>query len=104
MIQKIGRVAYKLKQREVSKSQHMLHVSLLKKKGGNNATPALQLTNLDGKSHLRVEPTAILDRRIIKRRNAAAVQWLIHWCGTTSAEATQEDAEKIEREFPEFQS
>ena len=82
----------------------MFHVSLLKRKVGENATPVLQLPNMDGKGHLRVEPTAILDCRIIKRRNAAAVQWLIHWWGTTPAEATWEDAEKIESEFPDFQS
>ncbi|XP_071926078.1 uncharacterized protein [Coffea arabica] len=88
VVQKIGRVAYKLKLLEGSKIHHMFHVSLLKKKIGNNATPALQLPNLDGKSHLRVEPAAILDHKIIKRRNVAAVQWLIHWWGTTPAEAT----------------
>ena len=27
------------------------------------------------------------DRRIIKKKNAVAVQWLIHWWGTTPAEA-----------------
>ncbi|XP_071912251.1 uncharacterized protein [Coffea arabica] len=88
VVQKVGQVAYKLKLPEGSKIHLVFHVSLLKRKVGENATPVLQLQNLDGKGHLRVKPTAILDHRIIKMRNAAAVQWLIHWWGTTLAEAT----------------
>ena len=79
VVQKIGNVAYKLKLPEGSKIHLVFHVSLLKKKVGNNATLVLQLPNLDGKGYLRVETAAILDHRIIKRRNATAVQWLIHW-------------------------
>lgn len=52
---------------------------------------------MDDKGHWRVEPVAILDKRIVKRKNVDAVQWLIHWWGTNLAEATWDDTEVIER-------
>ena len=64
----------------------------------------LQLPETNEKGHLRVEPMAVLDRRIVKKKNAAAVQWLVQWWGATPAEATWEDAEEIELQFLEFQS
>nr|XP_027069090.1 uncharacterized protein LOC113694467 [Coffea arabica] len=79
VIQKIGEVAYKLKLPEGSRIHPVFHVSLLKKKVGEKATLAPQLPNLDEKGHLRVAPIAILDQRSIRKRNAAVVQWLIHW-------------------------
>ncbi|XP_071939876.1 uncharacterized protein [Coffea arabica] len=88
VIEKIGEVAYRLKLPTSSKIHPVFHVSLLKKKTGDQITPILQLPEVDGKGHLRVEPVAVLARRIVKKRNATAVQWLIHWWGTDPAEAT----------------
>ena len=51
---------------------------LLKKNIGDKATPILQLFETDDKGHWRIEPLAILDRRIVKKSNDAAIQWLIH--------------------------
>ena len=79
ILQKIGKVAYKLKLPEGAKIHPVFHVSLLKKKVGDHTTPILQLPNVDEQGHLRVEPVAVIDRRIVKRKNAATVQWLIHW-------------------------
>ncbi|XP_071939991.1 uncharacterized protein [Coffea arabica] len=104
VVEKVGEVAYRLKLPTGSKIHPVFHVSLLKKKVGNQITPVLQLPEVDGKGHLRVEPVAVLDRRIVKKRNAATVQWLIHWWGTDPAEATWEFAEEIGEQFPQFQS
>ncbi|XP_071906022.1 uncharacterized protein [Coffea arabica] len=104
VIHKIGKVAYMLKLPEGSKIHPVFHVSLLKRKVGKSATPVLQLPNVDEKGHPRVELVSVLDRRIVKRKNVVAIQWLIHWWGTTPAEATWEDTERIETEFPEFGS
>nr|XP_027063053.1 uncharacterized protein K02A2.6-like [Coffea arabica] len=55
------------------------HVSLLKRKIGQKVVPVLQLPDTNEKGHFRIEPIAVLDRRIVKKKNAAAVQWLIQW-------------------------
>ncbi|XP_071917155.1 uncharacterized protein [Coffea arabica] len=102
--EKIGNVAYRLKLPTTSKVHPVFHVSLLKRKVGDKVTPTLQLPEMNEKGHWKVEPVAVLDRRIMKRRNAAAVQWLTYWWGTDPAEATWEDAEKIEGQFPTFKS
>ncbi|XP_071928070.1 uncharacterized protein [Coffea arabica] len=59
---------------------------------GHQITPILQLPDTDEKGQIRVEPMALLSRRMIKRKNAAVTQWLIQWWGAERAEATWEDA------------
>ncbi|XP_071917995.1 uncharacterized protein [Coffea arabica] len=102
--EKIGKVAYRLRLLASSKIHPVFHVSLLKKKIGDQISPVLQLLDIDAKGNLRLEPIAVLDRRIVKKRNVVTVQWLVHWWGTDPAEATWEDAEEIERQFPQFHS
>ena len=104
VIGRMGEVTYKLRLPAASKIHPVFHVSLLKKKVGNQTTPVLQLPETDGRGHLRIEPVAVLERRTVKRKNAAAVQWLVHWWGTDPAEATWEFADEIRRQFPHFQS
>lgn len=47
-------------------------------------------------------PVAVLDKRSIKRRNHAVVQWLVQWTDASLEEASWEDAEQIEKKFPTF--
>ncbi|XP_071905946.1 uncharacterized protein [Coffea arabica] len=100
--EKIEKVAYRLRLPTTSKIHPVFHVSLLKKKLGDLTTPILQLQNTDEKEQIRVEPVALLSRRMIKRKNAAVTQWLIQWWGIEPAEATWEDAEQIKEKFPQF--
>ena len=71
---------------------------------GQKVVPILRLPSTNEKGHLRIELLAVLDRRIVKRKNAAAVQWLVQLWGASPAEATWEDTEDIEQRFLEFQS
>jgi hypothetical protein len=43
-----------------------------------------------------------MDRRIVKRKNQAATQILIHWRGFSLVDATWEYAEDIATRFPHF--
>ncbi|XP_071932986.1 uncharacterized protein [Coffea arabica] len=77
--EKVGEVAYRLRLPTASKIHPVFHVSLLKKKLGERAAPILQLLDTDERGQIRVEPVALLGRRMIKRKNAAVTQWLIQW-------------------------
>lgn len=103
VIERIGKVAYKLSLPQSSKIHPVFHVSLLKKKIGQSQVPVRELPVLDSRGVLKTQPVAVLDRRIEKKNNAAAVQYLVHWAGQTEEEATWEFAETIEAQFPTFE-
>ena len=100
MVDKIGKVAYKLALPEEAQIHDVFHVSQLKKAYGD----AAQIIPLPvGSSKDRVfEPLAILDRKMVKRGNRADVRLLIHWKNLSPAEATWEFASEIRRRFPSF--
>lgn len=77
IIQKIGTVAYKLQLPDDAKIHPVFHVSLLKRKLGQNMTAQSTLPPVSPDGNLQMEPVAVLNRRMIKRHNKAVVQWLI---------------------------
>lgn len=104
MLEKIGEVAYRLKLPPTAKIHNVFHVSLLKKKIGDQDSVATQLPPISDTSSYKWAPAAVLQRRIVKRNGAAATQWLIHWLGTATEEATWEFADEIQMRFPDFDS
>ncbi|CAA0810306.1 Unknown protein, partial [Striga hermonthica] len=52
---------------------------------------------------IKIYPSAILEKRMIKRKNSAVVQWLVQWVNMSKEEATWEDAIYIMKQFPEIQ-
>lgn len=102
IIDKVGKVAYRLKLPEGSQIHPVFHVSQLKKSlsKGRQVSPKLPLVSGGGK--LRIEPIAILDRRLVKRRNEPIVQLLVRWSNLSDEEARWEDADTIRVQFPEF--
>jgi len=44
-----------------------------------------------------------LARKIVKRRNAEAVQYLVQWEGLNENQASWEFAYEIERKYPDFE-
>ncbi|XP_078166228.1 uncharacterized protein LOC144560881 [Carex rostrata] len=101
VIEKIGKLAYKLKLPTGSQVHPVFHVSQLKGRIGNGqpVLPNLPIMGADGK--WRVEPVAILQRRIVKKGNTAAAEILVQWSNLPESEATWEDYETLIQQFPD---
>jgi hypothetical protein len=106
VLQRIGKVSYKLQLPTGTLLHDVFHVNQLKKHIGPTAVPnpSLPLVTTDGK--IKQAPLAILQYRQVPRKEGAymilVAQWLIHWENMTPAEATWEDAKFIQATFPSF--
>ena len=99
MLARIGEVAYKLELPPSSTIHPVFHVSQLKQSIGrqpvqSNLPPMPPTPDL--------QPQAVMERRINRKRNHAITQLLIHWKGFSPADATWESAEDITARFPNF--
>jgi hypothetical protein len=107
VLHKVGQFSYQLQLPANCKLHDVFHVSHLKKHKGEHAVPnpILPMVTNDGK--VKTVPIDVLQRRIVPRStgeyDVAIPQWLIHWDTMTSAEATWEDAEFIQKAYPDFQ-
>lgn len=102
VLEKVGKVAYKLLLPEGCQLHSVFHVSQLKKHIGSTAVPSPELPLIDDKGNIKVAPMTILERRLIPRNNEPVVQWLIHWTNLPVSEATWEDTDFIRKVFPSF--
>ncbi|GKC46219.1 hypothetical protein Tco_1063941, partial [Tanacetum coccineum] len=67
----------------------IFHVSQLKvRKGTPPVSQVSSLPSCDKDGLLAVEPIAILDRKMVKKRNVVEVHGLIQWANGTSEDAT----------------
>lgn len=98
VLEKIGPVAYKLALPNTSKVHPVFHMSLLKRARG----PLPQPTELP--EHYTADsppiPVAILDRQMVRRGRVAATKVLVHWSGTSPADATWEFLQDLRLRFP----
>uniref|UniRef100_A0A0A9TKS5 Uncharacterized protein n=1 Tax=Arundo donax TaxID=35708 RepID=A0A0A9TKS5_ARUDO len=101
IMERVGKVAYKLQLPQDAAIHPVFHVSQLKH-CGNHAVPlpGLPLVGPDGK--VKTEPESVLDRRIIPRRGEAVAQWLIKWVNLSVEDATWEDVPFVTQTFKEF--
>ncbi|TQD73313.1 hypothetical protein C1H46_041154 [Malus baccata] len=97
IISRIGSVAYKLQLPENTKLHPVFHVSCLKKHLG----PQVQATVA---GILQDVPVAILDRRMIKRGNAAVTEILVQWQNHSKDDATWEIYHELKMKFPEIEN
>ncbi|GKF29936.1 retrotransposable element Tf2 [Tanacetum coccineum] len=105
VIEKIGKVAYKLDLPAHAQIHNVFHVSQLKVCKGT--PPVSQVSSLPrcGKDGLLVvEPIAILDRKMVKKRNAVEVYGLVQWANGTSEDAIWEPLAELCEKFPTFLS
>ncbi|PKI41787.1 hypothetical protein CRG98_037822 [Punica granatum] len=102
IMDRIGKVAYKLKLPSSDQVHPVFHVSRLKKAIGT-ATCSSELPIPYDTSECRpLQPLAILERRMVKRGNKATAQLLVHWSNTSSNDATWEYADELRLCFPQF--
>lgn len=102
VVQKIGKVAYKLDLPPSSKIHPVFHISQLKRSVGDMATNPTIPEQLSSELELLVEPEAVLEVRTRPRRGVIRTEVLIKWTGLPLFEATWEDGEMLAQRFPEF--
>ena len=99
IIDRIGKVAYKLGLPTTATIHNVFHVSLLRPA----AAPTTPVVDLLPVSHINdAIPQAILERKMVKRHNQAVTKWLIHWAGQSPADASWEFADVVKERFPWF--
>jgi hypothetical protein len=76
---KLGFVAYQLNLPAGSLIHPVFHVSQLKKRVGPTIEIKAQLSLSGPEGRLQDEPVAILQRRIVKKRNQPVVEVLVQW-------------------------
>ena len=101
ILQKIGSVAYKLDLPSTSGVHPVFHVSCLKAKIGQSVTPIPTLPPIDAQGRITPEPKAILQQRPCQlRRYKDATEVLVHWDGSSTADATWELLHKLQVQYP----
>ena len=101
VLARIGAVAYKLQLPEDSKIHPVFHISQLRKHVGARPVQST-LPEVDEDGMIAAEPVAVLDRKLGKLGNRAAVYVLIQWSIGSKEEATWELYSDIEQKFPHF--
>ena len=104
VVDTIGPVAYKLNLPEAAQIHPTIHVSQLKAFIGPLPSEPYIPAWLQGSHSAAFKvPHKVLARRIVKRKNAATVQYLVQWEGFSEEDATWEFAEEMEEKYPTFQ-
>ena len=101
ILQKVGSVAYKLDLPSTSGVHLVFHVSCLKAKIGHSIIPIATLPPVDAHGHIIPEPKAILQQRQCQlRRYKTATEVLVHWEGSSPADATWELLHQLQVQYP----
>ncbi|KAL8138896.1 LOW QUALITY PROTEIN: hypothetical protein V2J09_004897 [Rumex salicifolius] len=101
VVDRVGVVAYKLELPTSAAIHDVFHVSQLKLcPNPPSSTPALPQYLLD--MGTPKEPEAILERKMVKRRNAAVTKVLVHWKGFDESQATWEFYQDFIAKYPHF--
>lgn len=102
IIQRIGKVAYKLELPLTSQIHPVFHISQLKKYKGPTPNTTSVLPQLNSEGELESVPVEILDRRLGKVGSSAQVFVLVKWSNGTMEDATWELHNDLIKRFPEF--
>ncbi|GJS18672.1 retrotransposable element Tf2 [Tanacetum coccineum] len=101
VVEKIRKVAYKLKLPNYAKVHPVFHVSQLKPCYIDSAVMG-SFPVCDSEGLLAATPLKLLDRRMVKQNNRMVVFGLIQWSNGSAEDATWEKLEDLLARFPEF--
>ncbi|KAD4983075.1 hypothetical protein E3N88_19746 [Mikania micrantha] len=100
ILQKVGKVAYKLDLPSEAQIHPVFHVSLLKLAHG----PHQPLVPLPSNPRFSLKPRSIIDRRVVRRGQRMVTQVLVNWQNLSVADATWEYLDDFVLRFPEFET
>ena len=101
---KVGPVGYKLKLPATAQIHPTVYVSQLKVVVGTlPALPYIPSRMQGTNATVPKTPMKILATKMEKRKNVAAVQYLVQWEGLSEDQASWEFADEFERKYPGFE-
>lgn len=103
VIKKVGKVTYQLNLPPHSKLHPIFHLSLLKKKLGIEAVVHQTLPPVNSDGVIEPQPSAILDKRLVKYKGRPVTQALVQWTNSFPEDATWEFYHELHSKFPIFQ-
>lgn len=98
---RVGKVAYKLSLPSSARIHPTFHVLQLKKHIGT-AVSAPTLPPIGSDGALLKSPVRILDRRLVKQGNQAAVEVLVEWADTFPEDVSWEKLLDFQHRYPAF--
>ncbi|XP_038978713.1 uncharacterized protein LOC120109046 [Phoenix dactylifera] len=104
ILERIGKVAYKLELPYNSLLHPVFHISWLKKRVGDPSTIGVELPKFDEEGRIVLQPMKVLQCRIKRKgRNKRKVwQVLMQWKDIPIEDATWEEYDEVARKYPKF--
>ncbi|XP_047340570.1 uncharacterized protein LOC124944158 [Impatiens glandulifera] len=99
VVEKIGKVAYRLNIPSTARMHNIIHVSQLKKRVGSVlATPHIPILCTND----TLKPVAILDERVVWKEGISMGQFLIRWSNSSDDDATWEEESWLMDHYPDL--
>nr|GEY02193.1 Ty3/gypsy retrotransposon protein [Tanacetum cinerariifolium] len=71
-------------------------------KAQNCRGPPSKIVSILKEARFSLQPSAVLDQKLVKRRNRIAMKVLVQWKGQTTQDATWEFLDELKLRFPDF--
>nr|GEX42046.1 hypothetical protein [Tanacetum cinerariifolium] len=94
----VGAVAYRLDLPSDALIHPVFHVSLLKEADGSPT----KIIPIPEEARFCLRPSVIQDRKLVKRKNRAAMKVLVQWKDQSEQDATWEFLDELQLRFPDF--
>ncbi|GJU63127.1 putative nucleotidyltransferase, ribonuclease H [Tanacetum coccineum] len=98
VVERVGKVAYRLDLQDETQIHPVFHVSLLKLAGGapNKVIP------IPTDAYFFLQLSRVFDRKVVKRGSQVAMKILVKWKAHMAQEATWEFLDEMQLRFPDF--